>query len=210
MHWWERERDVGKATQWKWHIVCCNTYCKAGCSWGGVVQMDSYGGYIHHLIMNHGMRLACMHFCLRIHRLHCQVSCIQEFNSGGFVKQLLLPAGVTSVCLIMDWLLCVFRWGQGVCVWIDSPGQSSVRTQWTTTKELISNQLLTCFCPAPFIWLECKAGYHSTCPIHTHTPPAAYACVWQMCVCFFVWIWIIARMYVVTQWCFEVRKYPVW
>lgn len=33
------------------------------------------------------------------------------------------------------------------CMWINQR-QSSVRTQ-----QLISSQLLTCFCPAPFIWL---------------------------------------------------------
>lgn len=76
------------------------------------------------------------------------------------------PGGVTSVCVCM----CVNR----------QPGGKAVRTQWTTTKELISNQLPTCFCPAPFIWLECRAGFHST---HTHTPPAAYACVRMQPVC---------------------------
>lgn len=43
-------------------------------------------------------------------------------------------------------------------VWTDSWGQTAASTQWKATKELISNQLPTCFFPAPFICFECWAG----------------------------------------------------
>lgn len=55
-------------------------------------------------------------------------------------------------------LLISGLWGQRIRVWIDSWGQNAVTTQWKATKELISNQLPTCFFPAPFICFECWAG----------------------------------------------------
>lgn len=188
MHWWERERDVGIATQWKWHIVCCNTYCKAECSWGGgALQLDNYGGkFITSSLINE----TCMHAVLSENPPFTLSSLL--FLHPRVQKQRLCKAasiacwGYISLSHYGPAMLISSLRGQRACAWIDSQGQSSVRTQWTTTKELISNQLPTCFCPAPFIWLECRAGYHSPCPIHTHTHHLLpmYVCVQQMCVVF--------------------------
>lgn len=90
----------------------------------------------------------------------------------------------TSASLIIHWI-CLFlsTGGQRVCVWIDSRGQNTVTTQWTATKELISNQLPTCFCPAPFICFECRASWqfnvtHSHTRSHTHHLLSTCVCLW--------------------------------
>lgn len=173
--------------------------------------LDSLWEDVHHLIMDQGMRL-CMHGFLSCLRIHHQVFCVcvQKFNKRSFHG---LLGGRISLSHYRLALLISLLWGRGARVWIDSPGQTSVRTQWATTKELISNQLPTCFCPAPFIWLEWRAGYHSTCPIHTHTlthtPPAA--CVYvRVCVCVGEWVGAAnaCAFLVNLDYCIDVRGNP--
>lgn len=79
------------------------------------------------------------------------------FNIGGFGEAAPRCWCISRSRYGADLLISVL-WGQRVRVWIDSWGQNAVTTQWKATKELISNQLPTCFFPAPFICFECWAG----------------------------------------------------
>lgn len=105
-------------------------------------------------------------------------------------------------------MLVSLLWSQRVSVWIDSWGQRTVTTQWAATKELISNQLLTCFCPAPFIWFECRAGYQlnmSYSYTHSHTHTTCCLCVWfsvNLNYCRVVWgNPVILADWVLCLWC---------
>lgn len=212
MHWWERERDVGVATREMAHSLLRNILYSRKQLGGGYTGL--LWGDIYNLIIDHGMRrLACMLSFLRIQHLHCQVFLLPRVQYGRFCKAASISCWgyITLSHYGLAMLISLLR-GQRVCVWIDSRGQSTVRTQLTTTKELISNQLPACFCLAPFVWLEWRAGYQLNMS-HSHTQPYTHhllpMCV---CVCGFWWIWIILGMYVVTQWYDQVKcnLSPVW
>lgn len=138
----------------------CSTYCKGGrhcCSWTilglNIMEktcMDAFLAALKYVHI-HIIRTTKLH---HLHPPQHYCICMLDFNHKRVCKAAAIMwwGDISLSHYGLTMLISLLR-GRGACVWIDSPGQSSVRTQWTTTKELISNQLPTCFCPAPFIWL---------------------------------------------------------
>lgn len=138
MHWWERGREMW-VCQFSRNGTSSAATCRACCAAKRLCLMvltprlDFHGGtFFRGSGSDTWDRLAFLQY-LGKQFLHCW--CISQSHYG---------------------LISLLQ-GQRACVWIDSWGQNTVTTQWMVTKKLISNQLPTCFSPAPFICFECWA-----------------------------------------------------